>query len=726
MTASDIRGFAGAVASIQLVVSNHELVFRQSQQIINATRGSILNDTGLQSQLLLDGQPIRDADLISVEAQTPQWLNFDQSSFNLTGTPPQNAISSNATVTATDVHGDVANATIDIRIDSALFTTFVPNFNVTIGEPFTYSLSPSIFSEPDVEVTSEINPAVPWITFNSSNLTWSGNVPSNAQPLSVMVKIVATSTASGASDSQSFQIQVLHEAKATGVTSTASISGSSRPTQSTGGLAASNMAENHSSLQKGIIAVAVTVPVFVLIAAVVGLCGYNRRRRRRIHTTPSSPACPDISIPVGRPDPLWPVTDSSLGEKAESQSNETPPTLPLLRTWSVVWTSNADPRRSPQLDTGQEKGSAIGVATSEAHDFGRSPLEGFNASRATTNFSLRAAPAPTSAPPPIPSKSPARRLSSMKRLSTPSKNRQSATDTTLPPTQRLSGVGHGAGDIGPPGHGVVRNSWRDSGRQTWATIRSSEQSSRTQSTDMLDHFPAPPRATVRVVRSPEPAGDPTRISASRRERYGNRPGGSPLFGGSLRLSTRSRPHQPETMSSSLHVPPENSSGMDTIDSFLKDLTSDASLHSGGSSWDRQHGSSLVPSRTTGQFMSASDSRDSMSEAPADGRFVPFVDENGERQWCRAEPGPADRDSPAGSRGASPETGEAQTLEYAVPIATSRAQRPLNLRVQSSRASNSKASIESPRLVDLKPQRPVSVNIDGHKRMLSRTVSTAFV
>jgi axial budding pattern protein 2 len=138
LIASDVEGFAGIALPLEIEVGVHLLVFSPAEMVINATAGADIHFAGLSGNLELDGAT---ASISSVTAQTPTWLNFDNSSFSVIGTAPMDAAPYTITVQATDVYGDTANATILVDFSTLLFNAPIGQLNATIGSSFTFDLS---------------------------------------------------------------------------------------------------------------------------------------------------------------------------------------------------------------------------------------------------------------------------------------------------------------------------------------------------------------------------------------------------------------------------------------------------------------------------------------------------------------------------------------------------------------------------------------------------------
>ncbi|KAI9678131.1 MAG: hypothetical protein M1817_006075 [Caeruleum heppii] len=753
--ASDVMGFSEAVAEFEIVVGSHELSFDFLERTVNATKGRLVNVTGLRDALKLDGVPLKEGELQSVSINIPGWTSFDRTTFSVAGTPPRAGTIERAVITATDVYGDVANVSIIFQVQSAIFSQKLGVLNATLGEDFTYTLDRSVFIDPDVDVTSESNPGAPWMSFDPAALKWEGRIPEDLGPVAINIRINATSRQTGVSEVQSFQIQ-LEEGDASSADPTptdsavAGGSATSRPPSSTRPAAAEVGQSARTGPSRTTIAIAVCVPIVSLVAALLILFCCMRWRHARNKRRPASPLRRDISRPI------LPVEEAHEEpeevqelEKEPEKEQEPAPKLPRLGSINDLWRSSMSMRRSQSnaARSYEEDDDRVGVAKSHGRrSLIRSPIEGFTTARLSTNFSRTTM---ATAPPPIPQKSPSRRYSSSRRLS-----RLSSPSSMFGPGpslhRRVSGVGHGSGRMGPPGYGIPRRSLREFyTRSTWETV--SDLSLRTESTAVLDHFPQPPHATVRMVKK---SPDPTRLSASRAERYGpRRAGHSPFLTGSSRASSQSRTRARRRRVPDVPLPDDDSNTLPTIESYLRELTPENSSDLGSPmSSRRAFESGLSRFRTFGSRIS--DSLDHLSRqtsnlssrfqsassdvpsdgVPDDGRFVEMIDEDGQRRWYQADSPTLEEEMsasrPSPSRHSTGELEERyngdQSIEHAVPMTMSRAQQPRGLQIERPRASRNPSSRHSARLVDFAPSRPASVDFEGHKRLTSRSASLAFV
>lgn len=150
LTASDEVEYSAATTFFRIVVETHLSSFSKGLHIINATQGIPFNFSGLQTDLLLDAQPLnKTADLAHIVADIPEWMSLNESSLVLSGIPPISAVSRNLTVTATSVYYDVADTVVLILLPGVSQTTFfegsIGTLNATTGGDLDYKIDNSFF-----------------------------------------------------------------------------------------------------------------------------------------------------------------------------------------------------------------------------------------------------------------------------------------------------------------------------------------------------------------------------------------------------------------------------------------------------------------------------------------------------------------------------------------------------------------------------------------------------
>lgn len=511
LIASDVVGFAEAVTSFQLVIQSHVLIFENNVHVINITNGSPIDFLGLQHDLTLDGQPANSSDLRQVVADTPPWMSFNSSTLALSGTPPANAASQNFTVTATDVYGDTTSTIVLIQNTNNLMSSFIGpsvTVNATIGAPFTYDLKSMLTSDSKAEVAVELGAASQWLKFNSSSLELQGYVPTNLKPQSIQVMVTATQGAQ--SESRTLTIDMVN-ASVSNVRTTEIHSNS--PKATSGSKADGNQTADATSSAnrhtKGWIAAAVIVPVSLALAFLLLLCFCLEKRRRRRKADRDSLFSPKLKIsrPIQEKDPTFEVRVETQGilpinEKRASSRASIAPWLDFLGFQAPENSKRGSRSRHSKDYTGSTENSAgpdsAGltfpgrVKDTSVPEVSRLPKRGAPRRSGRSSSGLKATPFSVPRLSVIMDASPMKRSSKQRQR----ESKLSYDTTSVYSRQHLSGLGHGRKTlsqgssnllhfsskgvghgnglaIGPPGFGIVRNSWRNlnlsQSTSTWAS-----------------------------------------------------------------------------------------------------------------------------------------------------------------------------------------------------------------------------------------------------------------
>ncbi|KAJ9619516.1 polarity establishment/cellular polarization [Taxawa tesnikishii (nom. ined.)] len=241
LIASEVAGFTGAAATFTLFISVNQFAFAPQEEVLNVTIGIPIDYTALQSQLLLNGVQAARDQIRSVAAQLPSWLSVDNETFALSGTPPSGFQSQDANITVTDVAGDVAIKTLQLRAANfSLFNGEVGSMTATAGQPFSYTFNQSMFTRQDLTLSCQL---------------------ADANPTRVDANVTARSSTLATSESQKFSIQIkaakagIHSSTTSYSSASASVPPASRPTPSppTGATSRSS----HDRSRAGVIAGAV-------------------------------------------------------------------------------------------------------------------------------------------------------------------------------------------------------------------------------------------------------------------------------------------------------------------------------------------------------------------------------------------------------------------------------------------------------------------------------------
>lgn len=299
VTASDVVGFAGASLSFDIVVGTHRLIADETIITLNATSGVPVSYTGLRDRVKVDGKPATpETVVIASTSNMPSWLSVNNRTGAITGVPAQTAESTNFTVTLRDAAFDTLNMTLVIVMGAerpGLFTGNSPQFTITPGKPFSFDLRPYLSNPRDTEIFVETDSSYPWIHFNSSAATLSGDAPKGLKDSAIGTKIQAKSRNSKQSASFSFDIVIRAVAEGTGSTPADPTMTGGHSTGSPGGQF-SWAGDSIGDSRFNPVLLAVLLPLLLLLALAVCVLFWYFRRRKDNQRPPLSTR--DISGPL--------------------------------------------------------------------------------------------------------------------------------------------------------------------------------------------------------------------------------------------------------------------------------------------------------------------------------------------------------------------------------------------------------------------------------------------
>ncbi|KAI0684031.1 hypothetical protein BC835DRAFT_1553407 [Cytidiella melzeri] len=195
--ASDQEGYSGALLPFDLYVASHEVSLTSAAlPTINVTANSpfsvSLNSPADFSGILLDGEPIKPADITTLQVDTSfygDWLEYDTSSRTLSGTPPEG--DDRPTLLPVTIATTV-NQTIETNVSLAVVPSYfsadtLQPVLVQVGDSLHFSLSQffsnatAVSGQDDVSVSASFDPeeSTSYLAFDPSAATLSGMVPSN-------------------------------------------------------------------------------------------------------------------------------------------------------------------------------------------------------------------------------------------------------------------------------------------------------------------------------------------------------------------------------------------------------------------------------------------------------------------------------------------------------------------------------------------------------------------
>ncbi|KAI4126942.1 MAG: hypothetical protein LQ338_003464 [Usnochroma carphineum] len=522
-TASDVPGFSAAVASFRIILENHIFAFETQIQLVNMTDGMPFTYNGLPSSLTLDGHTVDRATVREIHADKPDWVSFDESSWNLSGIPPNLTDTQNITITATDVYGESATATIILQMaaigTTELFESPLATVNATIGDYFDYTFNTSITAPLDTKLSVDLGAASSWLQFNGSDMELSGQVPSDLKPQEIVINVTATQGSRSQSEPLTISVQSATHSSDSRSTdapspSISSQSAASSPTSASSAKSPDNGQDSRSHRSR--IAAAIAVPVIMVCLFLIFASCFVYRRRRRENTclsaSKSKISRPFISDAASHKD--------SIGEMIEKPpaAHKSAPSRPPIIDFPGFRSSMASKRRSlfrlsrgtteeapqtPKVDTWQEYVQALSVDKPKAAaqpQFSLVPEEQASSRGEGSRFSSRKHPSRSSRPSGVVNYSPTKRSRQRKRRSD-----MSFASSGFLSRQRASGFGHGQngssfgtscwgydpigvcpvgvghGNRGPPNWGITRSSWRNPSVDVWSSTESSIKPSDTSS-----------------------------------------------------------------------------------------------------------------------------------------------------------------------------------------------------------------------------------------------------
>ncbi|THY70480.1 hypothetical protein D6C86_08232 [Aureobasidium pullulans] len=225
--ASDVAGFAGATTTFSLLISSNQLAFDTQTENITVTPEKSVILGPFRRQLQINGGQISDSQIQRAVAKAPEWLIFQNSSLELTGTPPQGFESQTISITVTDTYGDTAVKNIFLRsANASLFDHKIGNLTATAGKPFSYTLAPSLFSQSDLNIELDVGNASSWLAYDASKRQLEGTPPATAKASADTMTLIASSASD--SGTQTFFI-VLKAAAIVGSPSTSQATTSTTP-----------------------------------------------------------------------------------------------------------------------------------------------------------------------------------------------------------------------------------------------------------------------------------------------------------------------------------------------------------------------------------------------------------------------------------------------------------------------------------------------------------------
>ncbi|KAI9664786.1 MAG: hypothetical protein M1821_006234 [Bathelium mastoideum] len=284
LIASDVAGFAGAWINFTLLITDQRLAFNTSEQNISVASGRPLAYSALLSQLTLDSAPLSQSQIANATAQKPDWVDFDPTSLNITGNPPEGEIQENILVTVVDNAGDQASIILhlqggDTTANSTFFSKQQGDINAAIGTSLDYDIAPSLFAKAGLNVSVDLGSVTPWLQFNETDLSIYGKIPSTVHPLVATATITARSLTSASSETETFRISVISASESLTLASRYPPAASATPTGN--GQIAVSHATTTSKMPVGALIAISIIAAFIVAFSAFCLCRKARTKRKQ-------------------------------------------------------------------------------------------------------------------------------------------------------------------------------------------------------------------------------------------------------------------------------------------------------------------------------------------------------------------------------------------------------------------------------------------------------------
>ena len=321
LSASNVVGFADAVAFFQVAVELHLFHFGSSAIFIDAPPGSAFKDASIADNLQLDGRMAELSDIESASAPTPAWLDLDPSTLQLSGSIPMDFDGMNFTVAVNDRFGDSATAMIILQstnLDDSWLLKPIGTVNATTGTEFVYELAPKISSS-RARVTVDLGTASSWLEYDESGEIIKGSVPQDLATQETIVNVTASVDSQSESQILTIVVQPGPRASTTSVRSSKSSDIGARPASGT----ASSQESNRNQRRRSWIA-AIIVPLLVIICLLGLLICKRKRKHRGYLRNPIDSSKQFISRPITRES----HDEEKLTEKYLSPRFSKPPQIP--------------------------------------------------------------------------------------------------------------------------------------------------------------------------------------------------------------------------------------------------------------------------------------------------------------------------------------------------------------------------------------------------------------
>lgn len=303
LIASDVTGFSAASVNFSIVVGSHTLTTSQPVVTLNATAGVPFVYGGLAGSIEQDGKTAKSGQVNVTTRDLPTWLTFDQASWNISGTPPATAESTTFTIVLEDAYADILKIAFSVQLagSGSLFQSTFPALTVKSGERFSFNLSSYLEDPSALDVTTNVQPATSWITWDANSLILSGDAPSSASKSVVDVTFTVASKSNNkskrASATQSQQLVIQIEPTLETTSSSTTRSATNSPSTSTTSTPTSTAAApaNHTTAShpNKLTIIAVVISIVAVLAIMLSLCLWCCARKKKENKRHSSSTLSD-------------------------------------------------------------------------------------------------------------------------------------------------------------------------------------------------------------------------------------------------------------------------------------------------------------------------------------------------------------------------------------------------------------------------------------------------
>jgi hypothetical protein len=292
LVACETPGYASSSLSFTITISPHQLLFQPYSQDLNLSKGDEIRITDLRSRLSLDGSPVQETDMLTINATLPPWLKLDNKTSEISGKAPLGTMSEDLTVTATDQYGDTAQLTVHIAFSSELFADEIGDLNATIGEIFKYTIPQDVLASSDERLSVDLSSLSRYLHFDPVKSSISGTIEHDFPSQTVQCTLTATTSDGTQRDTQTFHIAVSDPVG----NITPNLPAGNANTNSHG-----TYDNKHGGKTAGIIIGSIIGAICSVLLLVTLLLCLRRRKQRKSYLSPKLPRSPnksDISRPI--------------------------------------------------------------------------------------------------------------------------------------------------------------------------------------------------------------------------------------------------------------------------------------------------------------------------------------------------------------------------------------------------------------------------------------------